>query len=88
MTSGDSGNGSNEMQDICGHPFFANLSWHRLETKRVTPPIIPSWLANWTRPISKTNSLRSTLRVISCMMRRKSAQRLLQGRKPVRFQWL
>ncbi|KAI9921303.1 hypothetical protein PsorP6_002164 [Peronosclerospora sorghi] len=34
------GNGPNGMQDICDHPFFANLSRHRLETKRVTPPII------------------------------------------------
>ena len=35
------GNGPNGMQDIMDHPFFANINWHRLETKRVAPPIIP-----------------------------------------------
>ncbi|KAI9920535.1 hypothetical protein PsorP6_015782 [Peronosclerospora sorghi] len=40
-TSQHLGNGPNGMQDICDHPFFANMSWHRLEAKHVTPPIIP-----------------------------------------------
>ncbi|KAG3090273.1 hypothetical protein PI124_g17600 [Phytophthora idaei] len=35
------GNGPNGMQDIFDHPFFANISWHRLETKQVAPPIVP-----------------------------------------------
>ncbi|CAI5742774.1 unnamed protein product [Peronospora destructor] len=34
------GNGSNGIQDILDHPFFANINLHRLETKRVTPPIV------------------------------------------------
>lgn len=29
------------MQEIFDHPFFANISWHRLETKQVAPPIVP-----------------------------------------------
>ncbi|KAL4095837.1 hypothetical protein PRIC1_009204 [Phytophthora ramorum] len=36
------GNGPNGMQDIFDHPFFANISWHRLETKQVSPPITPT----------------------------------------------
>ncbi|CAH0491226.1 unnamed protein product [Peronospora farinosa] len=35
------GSGPNGMQDILDHPFFTNINWHRLETKRVTPPIVP-----------------------------------------------
>ncbi|KAL8008257.1 putative cGMP-dependent kinase, protein kinase-like domain superfamily [Plasmopara halstedii] len=35
------GNGPNGMQEIFDHPFFANVSWHRLETKQVAPPIVP-----------------------------------------------
>ncbi|OWZ22044.1 AGC protein kinase [Phytophthora megakarya] len=35
------GNGPNGMQEIFDHPFFANISWHRLETKHVAPPIVP-----------------------------------------------
>uniref|UniRef100_A0AAV1VLS1 AGC protein kinase n=1 Tax=Peronospora matthiolae TaxID=2874970 RepID=A0AAV1VLS1_9STRA len=35
------GNGPNGMQDIFDHPFFASISWNRLETKRVKPPIVP-----------------------------------------------
>ncbi|GMF22281.1 unnamed protein product [Phytophthora lilii] len=35
------GNGPNGMQEIFDHPFFANISWHRLETKQVAPPIVP-----------------------------------------------
>ncbi|UIZ26135.1 hypothetical protein KXD40_001906 [Peronospora effusa] len=35
------GSGPNGMQDILDHSFFTNINWHRLETKRVTPPIVP-----------------------------------------------
>ncbi|CAI5704618.1 unnamed protein product [Peronospora effusa] len=28
------GSGPNGMQDILDHPFFTNINWHRLETKR------------------------------------------------------
>ncbi|ETO77703.1 AGC protein kinase [Phytophthora nicotianae P1976] len=35
------GNGPNGMQEIFDHSFFANISWHRLETKQVAPPIVP-----------------------------------------------
>ncbi|KAE8910762.1 hypothetical protein PF010_g13017 [Phytophthora fragariae] len=36
------GNGPNGMQGVFDHPFFANISWHRLETKQVAPPIVPN----------------------------------------------
>jgi len=36
------GNGPNGMQDVFDHPFFANISWRRLEAKQVAPPIVPT----------------------------------------------
>ncbi|KAL3673390.1 hypothetical protein V7S43_001103 [Phytophthora oleae] len=36
------GNGPNGLQEIFDHPFFANISWHRLESKQVAPPIVPN----------------------------------------------
>lgn len=36
------GNGPNGMQEIFDHPFFANISWHRLKTKQVVPPLVPN----------------------------------------------
>ncbi|GMF35498.1 unnamed protein product [Phytophthora fragariaefolia] len=35
------GSGPNGMQEVLDHPFFSNISWHRLETKQVAPPIVP-----------------------------------------------
>ncbi|CAI5712710.1 unnamed protein product [Hyaloperonospora brassicae] len=35
------GSGPNGMQDVFDHPFFAHVSWDRLEAKRVKPPIVP-----------------------------------------------
>ncbi|RLN53548.1 hypothetical protein BBJ29_008164 [Phytophthora kernoviae] len=36
------GNGPNGMQDILDHPFFAKISWQRLEAKQVVPPLVPN----------------------------------------------
>lgn len=36
------GNGPHGMQEVFDHPYFANISWERLEAKQVVPPIIPT----------------------------------------------